>query len=621
LKLLKHKLEIMKLDETPIKIKGYCRVGTGIVEFLEDSLLFEEEGSSSVDCLRNECVCFDGEILLLNTKEQFKNLNKNTHLSSTHQTQIITYADLKTHQIIYWSSFPTLPGLITSSGVTPLVCDYIIKDVNVDGLDELYESLRVRDKGYAPGYFWYGGGEIKIIEEVVEEDLNVVGGRFGCLSTISGNNNPWSLRVLIAKMQRFKLPEEVEVVVYETVLRRLEVEGGEYLESKEEKRNSKGRGFKFNTSTWMNGKGKPGPRSVNLKNNMDQESLAEQSAQLNLKLMRWRVIPELDTSMLEKTSCLILGSGTLGCQVARNLMSWGIRKITFLDSGRVSMSNPVRQSLYTFEDSKNGGKFKAEQAAIACEEIFPGMECEGVVMSIPMPGHPISSLAKSGVEDDTSKLSELIKNHDVIYLLTDTRESRWLPSVIASSEGKILINVALGFSSWLVMRHGKGVKKEEQDESPSNIHSKSLNSDSERLGCYFCADVVAPANSMRDRTLDQQCTVTRPGLAPIASAMGVELTVALLHRKGKESGALGEIPHMIRGDLGDWKVNCIRTPGFDCCTGCSERVVKKWREEGFGLVEKVCEDEKYLEDLTGLTELKRQAEEVDWDIDDDDDDF
>lgn len=63
----------MKLDETPIKIKGYCRVGTGIVEFLEDSLLFEEEGSSSVDCLRNECVCFDGEILLLNTKEVIKN--------------------------------------------------------------------------------------------------------------------------------------------------------------------------------------------------------------------------------------------------------------------------------------------------------------------------------------------------------------------------------------------------------------------------------------------------------------------------------------------------------------------------------------------------------------------
>jgi len=42
--------------------------------------------------------------------------------------------------------------------------------------------------------------------------------------------------------------------------------------------------------------------------------------------------------------------------VARCLLGWGVRHITLLDSGKVSFSNPVRQSLFEFADCLDGGR-------------------------------------------------------------------------------------------------------------------------------------------------------------------------------------------------------------------------------------------------------------------------
>ena len=75
-------------------------------------------------------------------------------------------------------------------------------------------------------------------------------------------------------------------------------------------------------------------------------------------------------------------------------------------------------------------------------------------------------------------LRALINEHDAIFLLMDTRESRWLPTVMGKAEGKIVMNAALGFDSFVVMRHGVA----------------STEGASADLGCYFCNDVVAPAN-------------------------------------------------------------------------------------------------------------------------------
>ncbi|XP_020584577.1 ubiquitin-like modifier-activating enzyme atg7 [Phalaenopsis equestris] len=395
----------------------------------------------------------------------------------------------------------------------------------------------------------------------------------------------------------------------------------------------------------------PKPKLINLAASMDPKRLAVSAADLNLKLMRWRTLPSLDINILSSVKCLLLGAGTLGCQVARMLMAWGIRKITLLDSGRVAMSNPVRQSLYTLEDCLNGGELKAVAAAKSLMTIFPAVEAEGIKLAIPMPGHPVPAQESGNVLKDCELLQSLIASHDVVFLLTDTRESRWLPTLFCANENKIAITAALGFDSYLVMRHGSGpapVSSDMQNTTSSStdktgvvnstvtqMHKKSTKNEDrgQRLGCYFCNDVVAPIDSTSNRTLDQQCTVTRPGLAPIASSLAVELLVGLLHHPkginapgeissfivGSSDRPLGILPHQIRGSLPQFSQLTLLGYSSKSCTACSDAVVSEYRRKGMEFVLQAINQPAYLEDLTGLTELMKSVNSVtlDWDEDTD----
>lgn len=64
-------------------------------------------------------------------------------------------------------------------------------------------------------------------------------------------------------------------------------------------------------------------------------------------------------------------------------------------------------------------------------------------MSIPMPGHPIPPASMEKTKSDVAKLEQLFDEHDAVFLLMDSRESRWLPTVLGAAKGKVLTMVVL----------------------------------------------------------------------------------------------------------------------------------------------------------------------------------
>jgi len=56
-----------------------------------------------------------------------------------------------------------------------------------------------------------------------------------------------------------------------------------------------------------------------------------------------------------------------------------------------------------------------------------------------MPGHPIPPASISQAQADVAKLERLIDEHDAVFLLMDSRESRWLPTVIGAAKDKVKI--------------------------------------------------------------------------------------------------------------------------------------------------------------------------------------
>lgn len=146
---------------------------------------------------------------------------------------------------------------------------------------------------------------------------------------------------------------------------------------------------------------------------------------------------------------------------------------------------------------------------------------------------------------------------------------------------------------------------------------------------------------MTDRTLDQQCTVTRPGVAPMASAQLVELLASIQqHPWGARAPApepsanqssagrieyerdppnhpLGLIPHQIRGFGATYQNLLISGQSYDCCSACSPKIVDEYNKSGWEFIKRALTEKDYITELSGLAEVQRSAEaaanDVDWD--------
>jgi ubiquitin-like modifier-activating enzyme ATG7 len=60
-----------------------------------------------------------------------------------------------------------------------------------------------------------------------------------------------------------------------------------------------------------------------------------------------------------------------------------------------------------------------------------------------MPGHPIPPELEEQTKNDVETLERLFDEHDVVFLLMDSRESRWLPTILGAAKGKVYIQFVI----------------------------------------------------------------------------------------------------------------------------------------------------------------------------------
>lgn len=587
------KLNEYKLDSGVKPLSGFTASPQQMNKFVNKPIINLDYSSFDDEKLDSLNWRISGLLHNVNTIEQFKLLDKLKLLRTwgeelregmsqntvTERFHLLTFSDLKKYKFYYWLAFPVLHSQW-------YVTERISNNEYEFQIEEFIKTNYVQFFQIRPE----NGDEMVMVDSITSQDE----GTFVFVdSCISPDDNPLIQLKNYLYFLAIKGYKSVSLLVYRN-------NGKSYLLKLTLDPTFRALETPKVTGWERTIQGKLGPKLADLGSLINPKELASQAVDLNLKLMKWRIAPELNLDIMKSQKVLLLGAGTLGSYVSRALMGWGVRDITFVDNGRVSYSNPVRQPLFTFTDcfsDSHQGAWKAIRASEALKEIFPGVNSAGYNLEVPMIGHPVSGSSEPQAHKNFDQLVLLIENHDAVFLLMDSRESRWLPTVLGIAMNKVVINAALGFDSYLVMRYG------------------SLDME-DRIGCYYCSDVVAPTDSLSDRTLDQMCTVTRPGGALVASSLAVELFVSILQHDLRQNAPVlsktkfGEVPHQIRGFLHNFSQSKLHTPAYKYCSACSDAVIQAYKSQGWDFVKQCLESTEYLEEMCGLKQVQEEAEKA-----------
>jgi len=219
----------------------------------------------------------------------------------------LSYADLKSYSFLYWLCMPAIvpsfPFSLLHSPIKP----------QRNFLFAIYEKMTNLNP------FQHVFVLVKTTLEVLtlKDGWNIINDDKTIIVTLDlGNDNAysWSLRNLLALLS-IHLLKKVSIIAlrnpFMNKIKTLKLEDvlnadvSSFIEvllgDKSLIDDYKVIGFESNQ------RGKPGPRIVSCGSFLDTKEVMRQAVDLNIKLMKWRQWPSLDTEKLKNTRCLLIG--------------------------------------------------------------------------------------------------------------------------------------------------------------------------------------------------------------------------------------------------------------------------------------------------------------------------